>query len=67
MTFVYSHWYIVMAVLLIAIVALIVTFVLMDKKDKVLIDEFVKSMQTEPVAEKSEQPAEDVANEQSNE
>ena len=45
MTFVYSNWYIVMAILLVAIVSLIVIFVLMDKKDKVLIKEFVDSMQ----------------------
>lgn len=45
MTIVYSHWYIVMALLIAAIVALIVVFVKMDKKDRVIIKEFVDSMQ----------------------
>jgi len=57
MTFVYSNWYIVMAVLIVAIVALIVTFILMDKKDRVLINEFVKSMQANS-NDSTEKPAE---------
>ncbi len=47
MYFVYSNWYIVMAVLLVAIIALVVTFIMMDKKDKVLIEEFVKNSTSE--------------------
>ncbi len=43
MYFVYSSWYIVLALLLVAIIALIVTFIMMDKKDRVLIEEFVKN------------------------
>lgn len=44
MKFVYSNWYIVMALLLVAIVALVVVFILMDKKDRVIIKDFVKSL-----------------------
>jgi len=47
MTFVYSNWYIVMALLVVAIVALVVIFIKMDKKDRTLINDFVKSMQQE--------------------
>ncbi len=36
-----------MAVLLVAIIALVVTFIMMDKKDKVLIEEFVKNSTSE--------------------
>lgn len=46
MYFVYSNWYIVIALLLVAIIALIVTFILMDKKDKHLIEEFIKNSTT---------------------
>ena len=42
MKFVYSNWYIVIGVLLVLIVASIVAFVLMDKKDRELIQDFVK-------------------------
>lgn len=45
MFFVYSSWYIVLAVLAVAIVALIVTFVMMDKKDRQIIKEFVEKNQ----------------------
>lgn len=45
MFFVYSSWYIVLAVLAVAIVALIVTFVMMDKKDRQIINEFVEKNQ----------------------
>ena len=43
MEFVFSFWYIVVAVLVVASVACLVVFFLMDKKDKVLIDEFIAS------------------------
>jgi len=52
MEFVFSFWYIVMAVLVVCIAACITVFVMMDKKDKVLIDEFVKNASTEQKAEK---------------
>lgn len=45
MFFVYSSWYIVLAVLAVAIVALIVAFVMMDKKDRQIIKEFVEKNQ----------------------
>ena len=45
MAFVYSNWYIVMAVLLVAIIALFVVLILMDKKDKKIIKTFVESSQ----------------------
>ncbi len=45
MFFVYSSWYIVLAVLAVAIVGLIVTFVMMDKKDRQIIKEFVEKNQ----------------------
>ena len=41
MTFVFTSWYVVLAVLLVAVIGCIVAFVLMDKKDKVIINEFV--------------------------
>ena len=51
MAFVSSSWYIVMALLFVAIIGLIVTFVLMNNKDKALIENFVaesqKAAQTE--------------------
>ena len=55
MAFVYSNWYIVMAVLVVAIVALVFLFVKMDKKDRVLIKNFVDEMQknAEPVKEET--------------
>ena len=60
MTFVFSFWYIVMAVLVLGIAACVVGFILMDKKDRVIIKEFVDSTnepQVEPtkaVEEKAE-------------
>ena len=41
MAFVYSNWYIVMAVLVVAIIALVTIFIMMDKKDRVLIQKFI--------------------------
>lgn len=43
MYFVYSSWYIVMAILLVGIIGLIVAFVMMDKKDRTIIQEFVNN------------------------
>lgn len=52
MTFIFSVWYIVALVLLLGVVASIVVFVLMNKKDKELINQFVKSSgETAPVEE----------------
>ncbi len=51
MYFVYTSWYIVMAILLVAIIGLIVAFVLMDKKDRIIIQEFVQNSQPQPVVE----------------
>ena len=66
MIFVYSQWYIVMALLVAAIVSLIVVFIKMDKKDRVLISDFVKSMQENN--EESKKPAvEETSNEENKE
>ena len=46
MYFVYSSWYIVMAILLVGIIGLIVAFVMMDKKDRTIIQEFVNNSGT---------------------
>ena len=45
MFFVYSSWYIVLAVLAVAIVALIVPFIMMDNIDRQIIKEFVEKNQ----------------------
>ena len=64
MYFVWSSWYIILAVLLVAIAALVTLIVLMDKKDKAIIEEFAKSSAvaepakveaTEPVADKQQE------------
>lgn len=60
MSFVFSIWYIVAAVLVAGIVACFVVFLKMDKKDRILIDEFIKAQQ--PAEEV--QPEENVSNEQ---
>lgn len=59
MYFVYTNWYIVMAILVVAIIGLIITFILMDKKDKALIQEFVENSQSQVVAEKENDNAEE--------
>ena len=56
MAFVFSFWYIVALILVAGIIASIVVFLKMDKKDKVLIEEFIKQNQlaeeiVEPVVE----------------
>lgn len=65
MKFVYSNWYIVVAILLVLIVASIVTFVLMDKKDRQLIQDFVNKNKVEsaPAEPKAEPVAETVTEE----
>ena len=63
MAFVFSFWYIVMALLVAGITACMIVFVKMDQKDRVLIEEFIKAQQ--PVEEKVEvvEAQEVVANE----
>lgn len=58
MTFVFSFWYIVLALLVAGIVACVVLFVKMDKKDQVLINDFLKSNAVEEV---KEEPAKDTS------
>ena len=50
MYFVYTSWYIVMAILLLGIIALVVTYIMMDKKDRLIIQQFKEenSVETEP-------------------
>ena len=48
-----------MAILVVAIIGLIITFILMDKKDKALIQEFVENSQSQVVAEKENDNAEE--------
>ena len=60
MEFVFSFWYIVAIVLVLGIVACLVLFFMMDKKDKVLIDNFVK----EATAEQSKQQIAEVVAEE---
>lgn len=54
MAVVFSFWYIIAILLVAGIVAAMVVFFKMDKKDKILIDEFIKS----------QQPAEEVKTEE---
>ena len=46
MTFVFSVWFIIAAILLVGVVACMVVFFKMDKKDRQILDKFVKE-QTE--------------------
>lgn len=59
MTFVFTFWYFVMILLVGGIVASLLVFFKMDKKDKVLIDKFIKEAQ----AAQQEQPANEQAEE----
>ncbi|MBO5954502.1 MAG: hypothetical protein J6Q13_00860 [Clostridia bacterium] len=52
MAFVFSFWYIIALILVAGIVASVVVFLKMDKKDKVLIEEFIK--QNQPAEETAE-------------
>ena len=52
MTFVFSFWYIVIAVLVLGIAGCVTGFILMDKKDRIIIKEFVDSS-SEPQAEQA--------------
>lgn len=57
MTFVFSFWYIVLALLAVGIVAAIIAFVKMDKKDRVLIDNFIKESTEEVEEKETEKPS----------
>lgn len=66
MAFVYSNWYIVMALLVVAIAALVTIFIMMDKKDRVMIENFINSATTEK-EEPKQQDTEVKENEKVNE
>ena len=57
MAFVFSTWYIIVALLVVGIIACLGIFFKMDKKDVVLIEKFIQS----------QQPVEESSNEQSKE
>ena len=63
MAFVFTSWYIVIAVLLVLAIGLIVTFILMDKRDREIIDNFIKeSAEAQPASESADKevkPAEE--------
>ena len=59
MAFVFSFWYIVMALLVGGIVASLVVFIRMDKQDKVLIDQFIKEASAQQPEAKVEAAAEE--------
>lgn len=61
MAFVWSSWYIVMILLVAGIAACLTVFFFMDKKDKVLLDNFVKDASQE----QAEQEKTEVADESS--
>lgn len=61
MAFVFSYWIIVFVLLLVAVVGLVVAFMMMDKKDRVLINDFIKSA-SEPQA--AEEPKQEVVAEE---
>ena len=56
MYFVFTSWYIVLALLVVAIAAVIFFVVRMDKQDKVIIEEFANNTVAEP-AESGESTA----------
>ena len=60
MAFVFSFWYLVMAMLAVGVVACIMVFFNMDKKDKEIIDNFVKESTNQPATSEEPAAAEDV-------
>lgn len=59
MAFVFSVWHIIAVLLVAGIAACFVVFFKMDKKDRVLIDEFIKAQQPAeeaPAQETAEEP-----------
>ena len=63
MTFVWSSWYIVMILLVAGIAACLTIFFLMDKKDKVLLDKFVKDSAQPQQEENNKEVAANTSNE----
>lgn len=57
MTFVYTSWYIVLALLVVAIAGLVVAFIMMDKKDKQIIETFMKETNAQAEAQAQAQTA----------
>lgn len=53
MAFVFSSWYIVMFLLVAGIVASLFVFFKMDKKDKIMIEQFIKDSASSEKEEKS--------------
>lgn len=49
MAFVFSSWYIVAALIVVAIATIITVCVIMDKKDEIIINNFVKEASAEPI------------------
>lgn len=47
MSFVFTTWYFIMLILVAGIVASLVIFFKMDKKDKIMIEQFVKDSQAQ--------------------
>ena len=54
MTFVFTSWYFVILALVAGIAASLIIFLKMDKKDRILIDEFVKENQPKEEVEQPE-------------
>lgn len=63
MAFVFSFWYIIMIVLVAGIAACLVVFFQMDKKDRVLIEEFVKASEVKPQEEIKQEEAKEIKEE----
>ena len=62
MTFVFSFWYIVLAILVLGVIGLVIAFVKMDKKDRELIKDFVDETNKQaPVEESKTAPQEETA------
>lgn len=65
MSFVFTFWYFVIIALVAAIAACLLIFFKMDKKDRVMIDEFIKNSQVQneaqPVAEENKEVEENKA------
>lgn len=63
MEFVFSFWYIIMILLVLGIVACLVVFFMMDKKDRVLIDNFIKesTVNSQPANETTADKVEETA------
>ncbi len=57
MLFVWSVWWIVIAVLVLAVVGTMVAFILMDKKDRVIIEDFKKAHMLDNSEDKPKQNA----------